>query len=839
MSIKGIGSTRRRSLRMTLLSFVSVFVLISALFTSSFFNTLPADARSEQWNTTSVTQVVSGEQHACALADGKLYCWGDNTEGQFGDGTTTDSLVPKEINFSGPLAGKVPSFISASYMNTCGVIEGAAYCWGDNTNGMFGNNSNASSLVPVAVDASGVLAGKTVTSLTMGQSRVCAVASGQAYCWGINTNNGTFGDGTTADSLVPVAVDASGVLAGKTIVSIALSADATCALASDSQVYCWGDGANGKLGNNQTSDSLVPVAVNTSSALSGKTVLSLKAGGIAFCVIASDNQVYCWGSNLSGLLGDESIAEWESSLVPNPVDTSGVLAGKTISELAMGYGHACVIASDQQTYCWGSNQVGQAANGTYGNGDQLSPGAIDTSGALAGKNISKVFGLLYGSCVTSIGKLYCWGYNSHGQVGANNIVDPVLSEPTMVAESWPGISFLSDPVVYVSGSDKSMSITGSGFEPGAVVKFGAVTVDSTVNSSTSISVTVPTAGFTTDTVVDVTVTNPNGRYGVLEQSFTYKIPLEKRVTGVTFEKPAGKQLIHVHGQAFVSPLSPLEYSNAFVRSLVTLNDEQLPVCADGSGYTALQIENLLLVAPGLVSDTPACYYLYQNNAADVVFEATSVLIWVPDSFDIAAEGTVSVNDSDSFAFNTGVLTPDPDPDPNPNPSGPAVPEKEGDDIKKPIAQANVVDTPGLARPFTISADNRSINDTPTISDRPTFSGYAEPFSTVTVAVHSDPVTCTTTADANGYWTCTLSEDLPAGKHQVFVKVQTTSNTVTEFGPYDVTVEQDRIAMVTSDTQTDQPIETRSAFPWLWVGIGAGIFVLIVIIIVMRRTKQLN
>ncbi|OYW83945.1 hypothetical protein B7Z17_04860, partial [Candidatus Saccharibacteria bacterium 32-49-10] len=111
------------------------------------------------------------------------------------------------------------------------------------------------------------------------------------------------------------------------LLQIAAGANHTCAIASDNQAYCWGDNSVGQLGNNSTTDSLTPVAVSTSGVLSGKTILSLSAGGDHTCAIASDNQAYCWGSNSSGQIGDNAIA---NRLVPTAVNTAGALSGKTI-----------------------------------------------------------------------------------------------------------------------------------------------------------------------------------------------------------------------------------------------------------------------------------------------------------------------------------------------------------------------------------------------------------------------------------------------------------------------------------------------------------------------------
>ena len=130
---------------------------------------------------------------------------------------------------------------------------GRAASWGDNQYGQLGNNSTAGSAVPVAVDTAGVLAGKTVTAISTGSYHSCAVADGRVYCWG-NNGYGQLGNNTTTDSSVPVAVNTDGVLAGRTVIAISTGAYHSCAVA-DGKAYCWGYNGDGQLGNNSTTGS--------------------------------------------------------------------------------------------------------------------------------------------------------------------------------------------------------------------------------------------------------------------------------------------------------------------------------------------------------------------------------------------------------------------------------------------------------------------------------------------------------------------------------------------------------------------------------------------------------
>ena len=118
-----------------------------------------------------------------APTGGVAVTWGANGWGQLGDNSTTYSKVPVVVDRSGVLAGKTVTAISAGDRRTCAVAARRAYCWGGNDLRELGLTV---SVVPVAVDASGVLAGKTVTAITAGDYYTCAVADGQTFCWGRN-----------------------------------------------------------------------------------------------------------------------------------------------------------------------------------------------------------------------------------------------------------------------------------------------------------------------------------------------------------------------------------------------------------------------------------------------------------------------------------------------------------------------------------------------------------------------------------------------------------------------------------------------------------------------------
>ncbi len=389
-----------------------------------------------------VTQVsAAGSFHTCALtSDGQVACWGGNYRGELGNGGTSASAVPVAVDASGVLASKTVIQVSAGGYHTCALTsDGLVTCWGSGGSGQLGNGGRSESAVPVAVDASGVLAGKTVTRVSAGDYHTCALTSdGRVACWG-DGGSGQLGNGGTADSSVPVAVDASGVLAGKTVTQVSAGRGHTCALTSDGQVACWGSNSSGRLGNGNTSASAVPVAVDASGVLTGKTVTQASAGGFHTCALTSDSRVACWGANYHGQLGNGGT---NYLALPVAVDASGVLAGKTVTQISAGgsdgwgsaWGsavgnpdgaHSCALTSDGLVACWGSNDHGQLGNGNTS--DSAVPVAVDNNGVLAGKTVTQISAGNQHTCaLTSDGLVTCWGRNDFGQLGNGGNSDSVL-----------------------------------------------------------------------------------------------------------------------------------------------------------------------------------------------------------------------------------------------------------------------------------------------------------------------------------------------------------------------------------------------------------------------------
>jgi alpha-tubulin suppressor-like RCC1 family protein len=297
--------------------------------------------------TSGVTAVVMGFSSACAITSGGgVMCWGENGAGQLGNGTTTDSAVPVPV--TGLSSGVTSVSIGAG--TACAVkAGGAVVCWGNNQDGLLGDNSGVSSSVPVQVV--GLTAGASAASV--GSLSVCAIASGGTVeCWGNNTG-GQLGNGTTTNSPVPVQVVG---LSGVTAVSVGSAV--ACAIAPGGDARCWGSGASGALGNNSTVDSSVPVQVV--GLTSGVSSISAGVVGSSACAVAAGGRAVCWGANASGGLGNNSTVD--SSV---PVQVVGLTSG--VSAVTAGLEAACALTTTGAIECWGANGAGQLGNNTTTN----------------------------------------------------------------------------------------------------------------------------------------------------------------------------------------------------------------------------------------------------------------------------------------------------------------------------------------------------------------------------------------------------------------------------------------------------------------------------------------
>lgn len=361
-----------------------------------------------------------------------LAAWGYNSFGQLGNGNVTTSSVPVLVTQSGALAGKTVVSVAAGKSYSLALCsDGTLATWGYNSYGQLGNNSTTDSSVPGLVTQSGVLAGKTVVSVAAGTFHSLALCSdGTLAAWGYNYY-GALGNGSTNISSVPVLVTQSGVLAGKTVVSVSAGVHHSLALCSDGTVAAWGQNYYGELGNGNTNMSRVPVLVMQSGVLASKTVVSVAAGGAYSLALCSDGTLAAWGGASYGQLGNYSTT---NRSVPVLVTQSGVLAGKTLVSVAAGGSHSLALCSDGTLAAWGNNATGQLGDNSTING--YIPLLVTQNGVLAGKTVVSVVAKeSHSLALCSDGTMAVWGYRSSDQLGDSSIPMLVSQNGVLVGKS--------------------------------------------------------------------------------------------------------------------------------------------------------------------------------------------------------------------------------------------------------------------------------------------------------------------------------------------------------------------------------------------------------------------
>jgi alpha-tubulin suppressor-like RCC1 family protein len=317
-----------------------------------------------------------------------------------------------------------------------------------------GAASIAAVLSDGTVEAAGNFAGlynAPVFGVVPGLSNVAQIASslsdfwhcallknGTVVCWGSN-NYGQLGNGTTTSSTsAPVPVT------GLTnVVQLSAGGDHACAVQSGGNLYCWGNNTNGQIGNNATTNVLAPVQVPLSTG--SNPVLGVSCGGFHTCAVNIYGFVYCWGANGFGQIGNNTTTEAHA-----PVD----LYPETFEyvQLALGYQHTCGLRADGSVFCWGANPYGGLGTGNFNSA------LVPTQAMIS--NAQQIAPALYNTCARrSDGTVWCWGsdYNGTNGDGTGASASTPLQVPGLPPST--GIAAASFTVCSV-GSDLSIECWG-------------------------------------------------------------------------------------------------------------------------------------------------------------------------------------------------------------------------------------------------------------------------------------------------------------------------------------------------------------------------------------------
>ena len=382
--------------------------------------------------------IESGHLMVCGIFDGQTWCWGSNLNGRLGNGLNEDTytLTPiKMFRLSGGLLGKTDKMVSVSNGTTCVVTtDNQIYCTGRGNAGQIGDGTNNDRTTVRQVSKPAGMTGN-ITQITAFGGGFCAISAGDLWCWG-SGSYGKIGNGSTSNRNIPTKVSVIGATASpsRPVTYVASDSEAphVCAIAQVSgagKAYCWGHNMRGALGDNSTTNRTTPTAVYASGVLSGKNLVKIGVSGRYPDLMVNDNQYP----------SDAQVVSCANSQGDNLNKRKCARTGQ-----------ACALDTDGKMYCWGANQYGQLGGGSgdtnYSTNTPQWRRTVPiqvTTGGLDSKTITDMAVARPATCalVGSENIVYCWGGNDRGIIGRGNAASNGQNYPdaASIAVQTPGI----------------------------------------------------------------------------------------------------------------------------------------------------------------------------------------------------------------------------------------------------------------------------------------------------------------------------------------------------------------------------------------------------------------
>ena len=300
--------------------------------------------------------------------------------------------------------------VATGFQHSMALLKtGKVYSWGWNAHGQLGYGTTKETLHPQIIERLPV----KVVGISAGWLHSMALhESGEVYCWGVN-EYGQLGDENTKDCLSPKLL----ISLPSKVIAIAAGDYHSLALLERGEVYGWGRNATGQLGDGTTKDQKHPQLIK---ALPGKAI-ALAAGGEFSLALLESGEVYNWGRNNYGQLGDGTTKDQKH---PQLIKA---LPGKAIA-IAAGAFHSLVLLESGKVYNWGRNNYGQLGDDTT---ELLKrPQLIK---ALPAKVVGIAAGTFHSLVLLENGVVYGWGWNGYGQIGGGKNFNQSILSPGIIS----------------------------------------------------------------------------------------------------------------------------------------------------------------------------------------------------------------------------------------------------------------------------------------------------------------------------------------------------------------------------------------------------------------------
>ncbi|WP_146155956.1 hypothetical protein [Enhygromyxa salina] len=380
-------------------------------------------------------EVFGGGLHTCALIEGgRVRCWGEGMFGTLGHGNTEDIGDDETPASAGDVAlpGSVVSLAAGGVHNCAQFDDDWLRCWGSNIYGQLGNAADSDLGDDETLEMlPGIAIVEAVSQFESGSFHNCArLVTGDARCWGANAVGQLgVGDTTTIGDNEPPSAGELVFDGTDGIERVAAGVWHNCALTVSDELICWGRNISGQLGygnsqslgDDEPPSDAGPVDVRPGALPNDASISAVALGGGHSCVLFSTGEVLCWGGNEDGELGQGHTDDWGDDNDELPSALPLIDLGGVATAISAGEEHTCALLDDGSVRCWGKNDFGQLGLGHLDNiGDDEAPAdaeAVD----LGGLAISISAGGDHTCAVLADYSVVCWGNGAAGRLGYGNV----------------------------------------------------------------------------------------------------------------------------------------------------------------------------------------------------------------------------------------------------------------------------------------------------------------------------------------------------------------------------------------------------------------------------------